>query len=493
MGIISMPKINYGNKEHKNLVDTLLNFDKELNWMIPIIKNKKKLYDIKKFKGEKTNDYIVDTMENFVNNFNKTLELYYNNDSSINDKYKFLRERLNNIQKNTFEPEDKNNVITEVKINSDILTITENYNDLQSTIVKDGNIKSVKNYMQKYITGEKIKLKNEETTMFEYKTLLENEKMYLTGFIIMPNIFKEKSKIFLNNKNLYDKVVLNNIKTNYNLIEKLDMYSTIVNEDFEKSDFPINLDEPYQLSFTETRNYDDRLYDNIYSKFLNSTIPTNMEIIREVYKLYKNKTTNIGFIEELENFMIYPEDINFEQYELINAIIDKNITKLKRVLGKRENIYLNKQKKSYIKDNLLYKLFNTETSSKQISEVTEIYDINDITKNETLKKIVRFDGGKFLNILLSIEQNDLYQKDNFDERIKEEIEKLDIEEKKEDEKELCKDFVITKSYNTIEELQNHNGKENVYYDREYDTTRYDIMEEFEAEKEILKDEILLEK
>ena len=493
-GVINMPKINYAEKEHKRLMDTLLNFDKDIHWMIPIIKNKKKLYDIPSFKGEKMNDYIPDKLENFVDNFNKTLEMYYSNDNSINDKYKFLRERLNNLQKNTFEPEEKRDVITEVKINNDILTITENYDNLQSTIVKNENIKSVKSYMQKYITGEKIKLKNEDTTLFEYKTLVENEKIYLKGFVIMPNAFKEKSKIFLNNKNLYDKVVLNNIKTNNNLLKKYDMENIIVNEDFEKSILPVNLDEPYELTFSETRNYEDRLYDNIYSKFLNSTIPTNMEIIREVYKLYKNKTTNIGFIEELENFMIYPEDINFEQYELINAIVDKNITKMKKVLGKRENIYFNKQKKTYTKDNLLYKLFNTETSSKQIAELSENYNISeDITKGETLKNIIQFDGGKMLNILLSIEQNELYQKDNFEEKIKIELEKLNLEEKKEEEKELCKEFVITKSYKTIEELQNHNGKEEVYYDREYDTTRYDIMEEFEAEKEILKDEVLLEK
>ena len=331
-GVINMPKINYAEKEHKRLMDTLLNFDKEIHWMIPIIKNKKKLYDIPSFKGEKMNDYIPDKLENFVDNFNKTLEMYYSNDNSINDKYKFLRERLNNLQKNTFEPEEKRDVITEVKINNDILTITENYDNLQSTIVKNENIKSVKSYMQKYITGEKIKLKNEDTTLFEYKTLVENEKIYLKGFVIMPNAFKEKSKIFLNNKNLYDKVVLNNIKTNNNLLKKYDMENIIVNEDFEKSILPVNLDEPYELTFSETRNYEDRLYDNIYSKFLNSSIPTNMEIIREVYKLYKNKTTNIGFIEELENFMIYPEDINFEQYELINAIVDKNITKMKKSL-----------------------------------------------------------------------------------------------------------------------------------------------------------------
>ena len=493
-GVISMPKINYADKEHKRLMDTLLNFDKEIPWMIPIIKNKKKLYDIPSFKGEKMNDYMVDTLENFIDNFNKALEMYYSNDNSINDKYKFLRERLNNLQTNTFEPEEKSDIIADIRINADILTTTENYDNLQSTIVKKENIKSVKSYMQKYITGERIKLRNEDTALFEYKTLVENEKIFLKGFVIMPNIFKEKSKIFLNNKNLYDKVVLNNIKTSYDLLKIYDMENIIVNEDFEKSILPVNLNQPYELTFSETRNYEDRLNDNIYSKFLNSTIPTNMEIIREVYKSYKHKTTNVGFVEELENFMIYSEDINFEQYELINAIVDKNITTMKKVLGKRENIYFNKQKKTYNEDNLLYKLFNTETSSKQIAEISENYNISEyFTKSETLKNIMRFDGGEMLNILLSIEQTELYQKDNFDERIKIELERLNLEEKKEDEKEMCKEFVITKSYTTIEELQNHSGKEEVYYDREYDTTRYDIMEEFEAQKEILKEEILLEK
>ena len=49
----------------------------------------------------------------------------------------------------------------------------------------------------------------------------------------------------------------------------------------------------------------------------------------------------------------------------------------------------------------MYKLFNTETSSKQIAELSENYNISeDITKGETLKNIIQFDGGKMLNILL---------------------------------------------------------------------------------------------
>ena len=93
------------------------------------------------------------------------------------------------------------------------------------------------------------------------------------------------------------------------------------------------------------------------------------------------------------------------------------------------------------------------------------------------------------NLLLSKVLLPLSQEINYEQRIEEELEKIKwIIWKKKIEGGLgeCEQFVIAKKYNSIEDLKRDNGKEEFIYDREYDNTRYDIMEEFEADREILK-------
>ena len=115
-GMVNAPKLNYKGKQHKSLINKLINLENDFKWLIPIVKNKKKLYDIKLFGEEKMNDYIVDTTDNFIETFNNTLNSYRNDDmNSSNDKYKFTRERLNNIQRNFVEPKMKENIIAKIK------------------------------------------------------------------------------------------------------------------------------------------------------------------------------------------------------------------------------------------------------------------------------------------------------------------------------------------------------------------------------------------
>ena len=490
-GMINAPKFNYKEKEHKSLMNKLFKLENDFKWLVPIVKNKKKLYDIKLFEGEKMNDYIVDTTDNFIENFNDTLNLYRNDEiNSSTDKYKFTRERLNNIQKNFVAPKLKENIISKIKISSDIHTIVDNNDNLYSSVYFEENSKLKKNYMQKYITGESTINKNDFSNFTAEKILIENENLFLKGFVVFPQKFKEYSKLFLPEKNLYEKILLHGNNINYNILENIDLENIEINEEFETNFLSINEENPYEISFAETRKYEDRNDLNIYTNFLKSIIPSNEEFIKNSQKLYKNKTTNIGFIQELEHYMIYPQDINLPQYELINEIIGKNMTRMKKSLAKRENKYMNKAKPIKEDKNLFLELFDNNPGLKSdIEEMGELYNIKNLNTNEGIKNIINYDGGYCLNIMLSLSQQTLYQKNNFNSIMEKQMETLKNEEEEEMKNELCKEFVLTKNYKDIELLKNDNGKEEIYYDREYDTTRYEIMSEFE--EDVLKDEELL--
>ena len=488
-GVINKPKLNYKDGVHKPLLNKLLNLENDFKWLIPVVKNKKKLYDIKLFGEEKMNDYIADTTENYIESFNATLNLQATDDlNSSNNKYKFIRERLNNIQKNFVAPNLKENVISKIKISTDIHTIIDNDN-LNSSVYFNENVRLHKNYIQKYIIGEDILHKKDFSKFFTKKKIIENENVFLKGFIIMPGKFKEYTKLFLNERNLYEKVVLNRSNINYNILENIELENFEIDENFEKNIFTFNEPNPFEISFIETRKYEDRNDKNMYLNFLKSIIPTNELLIKNSYKLYKNETTNVGLIAELEHFMIYPKDIDMKQHDLINTIIDKNITRMKKTLAKKENIYMNKSKPFFEHKNIFSGLFD----GKYVDDLSTIYKTNKLSINESLKNIINHDGGRSLYVMLSLSQQTLYQKKNFNVIMEEQLNNLKNEEDAEMEKELCKEFILTKIYKDIALLQNDNGKEEIFYDKEYDTTRYDIMNKFEADKDTLNDEELLKK
>ena len=118
---------------------------------------------------------------------------------------------------------------------------------------------------------------------------------------------------------------------------------------------------------------------------------------------------------------------------------------------------------------------------------------------EKINKIINEDGGHNITLLLSKTLLPLSQDVNYDQKIEEELEKIDrgedIEDGQVSEGGLgeCKQVVIAKKYTTIEDLKRDNNDDTVIYDREYDNTRYDIMEEFESDMEIMKPEALQRK
>ena len=110
--------------------------------------------------------------------------------------------------------------------------------------------------------------------------------------------------------------------------------------------------------------------------------------------------------------------------------------------------------------------------------------------------MIKEDGGKNMIMLLSKVLLPLSQDLNYDQKIEEALKKIDREDELEEgevnENGLgeCKQVVIAKKYTSIEDLKRDNNNENIIYDREYDNTRYDIMEEFETDVNILKPEAL---
>lgn len=496
-GTVSNINKKYDNKEHKAIILDLLEFKKNIKWLLPIVKNKKKLYDVEVFEDSVNNDVIVDEVGKFITDYNHIMMMYKNNElPSSSEKYKFIQQRISNIQKSFLFPDVDTDVISKVNISKDINTVVDNLGDFYSSVGKNENITKRQYYNQKFVAAEKMLYKNvlDKRGIFKKRKITQNEDIYLKGFIVLPMLYKYLSKINLPNTNIYKKTILHGLFGFHDILNNVDIEKSIIDENFESLDLNITTKTPYEVSFKETLNLSDRANNNTYEKFLNAMIPSNEYIIRRMAK-YNKKTSYVDFVDELETFSIYSGDIHFKQYSIIVNLVENNILKMKKTLSMRESKYVNIQNYPLKKIDFLENIFETDRMDDVLAYLKQTYKLEDKieTSSGLLKTIIKRDGGFLMNILMSMAQNENYQEINFEKKITDELSKLEDRSEKIDDDSQCKQYAIVKMYNNMEKLKRDNGNEDVYYDREYDDTRYDIMEEFEEDKANLKPEVLLKK
>lgn len=291
------------NKVLKPLVENLRNFDKELSWLMPIVKNKKKIYDINAIDDRIEDDIVLDKTSSFINNFNRIMESYRTNavpDDS--QKYSYLNQQINNIQLISQSPNDKTNIINKVKINENIHTIIDNLDDYNSSVSRsissgtgeETNIISEKKYaMQKYIKGEIMLYKDPLIKKINYIKIpiIQNESIFLKGFIMKPKYFTELSKMYLHNTNIYKKILLHNNLKFLNELENTELMKYTIDESFEDISYKTNFLKYYtEITFNERLTFSERNNDEIYERFLDKMIPTTEKIIQNFSGYLKNET-----------------------------------------------------------------------------------------------------------------------------------------------------------------------------------------------------------
>ena len=512
----------------KPLVENLKNFDKELSWLMPIIKNKKKIYDVNVVDDRIEDDIVLDETTNFINNYNRIIEAYRTNavpDDS--QKYSYVQQQTNSIQLLSQSPNDKKNIIQKIKINDDIHTIIDNLDDFNSSVSKsvdeETNIIAQKKYaIQKYIKGEFMLYDDPlvKKTNYQKIPIIQNESIFLKGFIMKPKYFTELSKISLHKTNIYKKILLHNNLKFSNELENIELMKYTIDEDFEDISYKTNfLKYHTEITFFERLNFSERKNDEIYDKFLDKMIPTTEKIIQNFSGYLKNETNVYSFLNQLEPFLIYHKYLTYPQFTLISNLVNENIVKFKKTLSSRLLENTDKSEPEKVIPNLIEKLFsaNDNLVDEDIAEAAEavdgaaekkdpiaskinnlqqfikkVYDIEntDLNNSDVIRKIYNLDGGNLMNTLIGLLQIDLRESLNLQDKLENEIKYSDeqMSSKEQLPENPCKNFVLTKTYTDIESLQADNNSEFIFYDKKYDNTQYDILNEFLKERRDMSDE-----
>jgi hypothetical protein len=205
---------------YKPLVGYFNNFRKNLYWILPVVKNIKKVYDAKHIEDENTDivnielDPNLEKMEELINNYkSNSLPTDQNNYSTL---YKELNPYFTPFD--LINEEDMGGILVEKKVKTDINVIIDNLEDMYSSIFSNNNIKKRRFVIERYNLGL-TKLDTTETTSTRLVTtrvhMTPPDELSIRSFVTLPEPAIKFSTVNLPGSTLLDKANLNLHFLNY--------------------------------------------------------------------------------------------------------------------------------------------------------------------------------------------------------------------------------------------------------------------------------------
>lgn len=498
----------YGNVEgalvneatYKPLWSYFNNFNINLYWLLPIVKNIKKIYDVNEADNDMENSDIINiNLDMDLSRMNDIINNYKSNTlPNEQNKYSYLNSEMNTY----FTPfdlindENNNGIITEKNVETDITVIIDNLEDMYSSIFSNNNIKTRRFVIQKYNTGL-TKLDTKEVTSTRIITtrvkLTNPDTMSIKSFITLPEPTIRFSKINLPGTSLLDKANLNTVFINYWQLFKKKTYVNNIFVDnltdeieYNENNF-VNSIKNYILNLSED---DKKGLSNIeiYSKFIKTIIPKTKILFNLMKKYITGKLSIVDVVSYLEPFLIYTDNLTYMQYTEIVGFIDIEISKYNKLFIERSRLLpmLKKAKSAPLIFASAYSIISIISANNNIQEeVFQGYDIDIdkksehiFTNSELLRKITVKDANKLYTSAMSLQSIPLMFPSEFTSLFNEEKNELESKIKGEEKKDTCKPMIIAKHYSSLDELTNDNGKD-IYFDKKYDTTNYGILDQYE--------------
>ena len=486
----------YGNVEgaftvkptYKPLFEYFEKFQKSLYWIMPVVKNTKKVYNTgEKIDVLKNSDLVNEEIIDDVLQMKTILDNYKSND--LPNKYQNLYADLNPYF-TPFEPiSDEQQVIVERKVNCDLNVIVDNLDNMYSSIFSNNNIRTRRFVTQKYNLGLKkldiVDIKGNVKRV----VLTPNDTMAIQSFVTLPEPTIRFSKINLPGTNILERANLN--QTFLNLWQFLNKNTDVkvINVDnkeeieFDEENFANNI-KNYVLTSGE---FGKLTQDQVYSKFIETIVPKTKILFNLMKKYISGKLSIVDVVSYLEPFLIYPDSLTYMQYTTIVEFISKEISKYNTNFSDRSRVFgllRPTNTKGRINQNSVYSMITILKQNED--QVFESYGIdiwnNGLTNDEILRKMTIKDCLRLYTSALSLQSVGLTMTDDFSGIFKQDKDVLN-EKEKEKEKEPgdneCEPVIFAKSYSSITALEDDNGKD-IYFDKKYDSTNYSLIDNYES-------------
>jgi hypothetical protein len=330
----------------------------------------------------------------------------------------------------------------------------------------------------------------------------------------------------LNNTSPIKNIILNDLE---NIPEMISGTNDYLNDEIKK--FTLNL-----TSFDQTEEITDM---KIFHQFIKLIVPSTTILFKLISKYIHGTLSPQNAILYLEPFMVYSNNLTFTQYKTISEFVKNKIYEYNDLFSKYEEIFnlvKNTNSGKNIFTSNLYNLLNDlkpepikskkgkkETNWVELTstkynrpywqnrvsgesvwtkpaeleeqeeepeiqldffnedmklKLIEMYKLGDtnMSSSEFIKKILSQDYGNLFSSLIGYTNLKLMFSNKLNKLFEEEKEVLKQIIENDRAKNTCKTYVIAKKYYSYEKLMSDNGID-TYFDKEYDETNYDIIDE----------------
>lgn len=502
---------------HKPLAKHLHNMNTRLKWILPVTEIKKKVY----MNSENT---LFDDVSIYSNT--KTLtsdellqEDYLKNRMQSGGESMYLN--YNQTMNSSFIPYEKpsdsqNNLAPDVTIQQPIESIINNLENFYGTMISGSNDKlsfSRSQYViQRYNLGssylEPIIAKTGRK-VYVRKPVDKNENVSVKSILMLPKSFFHFSNINLPGSSI---LLKSNLAQNYPYLFKL-MNKNFNVDNHVIDSFDKEMDKEIWENALTNGSFDKNaqhfmLNDNLdqkpgrFEQYLNSIVPDTQNIIRLFEKFYlpdqySSMLSVKNAVKKLEPFLVYSDDINYNQFNAIRYFMKEKrkdyFVRLSENKDKmttlRNKVYANSTPYPHKMEKIL------DEKKDLLSIITDVYDLkvnlsdskngelSHFTSSEWLHKIYKYDNGILFNNMIRLLMSSLITPEKLLDALEPKSnEEEDMSKNEKIKASDCVRRVLSKKYSSMKDLQSDNSKEDIYYDKEYDDTPYDLLDKYKDEQ-----------
>ena len=499
---------------YKPLVNKIKNFDTKIQWIVPVVTNRKKIYAIydkdAETISEEKDSSVLRSIETIQNNYRK---------GDRNLSYADMNRSINDTMDSFEEPINKSTSIVNKEVLTSLDTIVDSLGDFYSYVYaysrnSDKSEVSKRRFViQRYGLGQTKMSENlmkSGKKMFFRDAMTPNDTIALKSIIMLPEPVMRYSKLNLPSTSMIEKV-------NYHhepfllskvLHKKADVISNVI-ENLEKEyDYGDSVDPNSKSTFLngiqEFLLSEDLFFDeDRFQKFLETIVPKTRTLLRNVRQYIKDKLSFIDVVQTLEPMGIYPSDITYKQFIDIRRIIIDRISELKKRYAQSSRDFSVLKTTKYNEGPATLSLIRLLTKENQSNELVDLfieaYNLNKkyiengiSPQGEILIKYLEADNGNYFTSLLRLTMlylttpngilNALHREQNIDEMTdNDKIKPTD-----------CNRRYLAKVYSSEKDLQKDNNNDEVYYDKELDETPYQIIKKYKKEKEEMLTDVFFE-
>jgi hypothetical protein len=505
-GVVENALVN--ESSYKPLTKYFKNFKQNLLWILPVVKNIKKIYSNDVSGEDENNDIIYLDINEDIARIKGLIDNYRANDLPIEqNKYSLLYSELNPYFTpfNLINEESTSDLLTERNVEADLNVIIDNLEEMYSSVFTNNNVKSRRFVIQKYNMGL-TKLDTMDVTNSRLITtrvkMTNPDTMSIKSFVTLPESVIRFSKINLPGTTMLDRANLNQIYVDYwQMLKKKTSVNNVIIEnlegeiEFNENNF-VNTIKNYVLNLS-AEDKRGLTSEQIYSQFVNTIIPKTKVLFDLMKKYITGKLSIVDVVSYLEPFLVYTDDLTYMQYKEITRFIDEKISDFNKKYIERSRLFQSLRR--FTKSNIIFtNAFSVisiiETSKNLRSDVFDAYDItidgnelrygySDYTNSELLRKLMLKDKSRLYSSAISLESVPLMFPSEYAALFETEKDKINKKYEDGQKNDTCGPIIIAKQYISLEELEQDNNKQ-IYFDKKYDKTNYTLLDSYE--KEIVK-------